>query len=343
VDCRLLAAALHKVAPQAHVSGVTYGYDQRILEYVYAKKVFQRLGWPKPLFHKLTSDSYIRCMEPQIRRTGGLIGVQNCHFFDFLCSQDANEFPILSGMYSDAVCGWDASLALTGVDKMTAFEHVALLWSRAAALELPDRIVEGVCSDLQAIRADWKKGSSITSFNEYMYVRERNAKFHLLMADSWRMFAPVKLPFAEPNVAMTFLSLPTRFREHKRCTFLATRFLAPELDGLKNVSSAFRKVGLGSRRLDWERLWVSRTNRWLERSFGPGFQLIDRAETERHSFNLKYHHAKVCEDAYAKLMDYGLCDQTTVTRLETRRTHDLPIFSHYQILSNMQALRYYAR
>ena len=343
LDSRLLAAALHKVSPRAPVTGVTYGYDHHILEYVYAKKVFQRLGWLKPLFHKLTPDSYIQCMEPLIRRTGGLIGMQNGHFFDYLRSQGASETPILSGMYSDGVCGFDASCDLSGVDKLTAFVHVSSLWNKAASLELPDHIFEGIYADLQAIRADWRKGSSITSFNEYMYVRERNAKFHLLMADSWRMFAPVKLPFAEPNVAMAFLALPTRFRQHKRCTILATHFLAPELDGLKNVRSGYWKFGLGSKVIDLELAWVRRVNGWLRRACGSRFQFVERAETERPAFNLQFYHTDLCLHAYSKLLDYGLCDNRTVHKLVEQKTRTLPPFSYYQILSNIHVLNHYAK
>lgn len=343
LDSRLLAAALRKAAPEAPVTGVTYGYHKCILEYAYAKQVLRRLGWTRPHFHRLEPDSYVRCMDPLVRRTGALIGMQNCHLFDYLMSRGADDRPVLSGMYSDGACGYSASIDLTGVDKLTAFEHVSALWKKALSLELPDRIVEGIYADLQAMRADWRNGSSITSFNEYAYVRERNAKFHLLMADSWRMFAPVRLPFADPKVATTFLSLPTRYREHKRCTVLATHHLAPELDGMNNVRSAYWKFGLGSKRLQFEHLWVGLFNRRIERLLGSRFLLPDRAETERHHFNLHCHHAAMCRDACAKLMDFGLCDKRTVTRLATLRAEAFWPHSYYQLISSIHALTHYAR
>lgn len=343
VDCRLLAAALHKAVPCANVKGVTYGYDPRIFEYTYAKEVFRRFGWSKPLFHPLEPVSYTRNLYGLVRRTGGLIGMQNCHLYDYLQSCGDKDLLVLSGMYSDAVCGWEANLNLNGVDKLTVFDHFIQGWIMGQTLELHDRVMEGIYADLLAIRKDWQQGSSLTSINEYVYVRERNAKFHLLMADNWRMFAPVGLPFAQHKVALAFFSLPMRFRHHKRCTFLSTEYLAPELAKLKNVSSRFREIGLSSNLLDLEHAWVRRVNRWMRQAFGSRFQFVERAETERHAFNFQFYHADLCLQAYSKLLDYGLCDDRTAHKLAEQKTSTLPLFSYYQILSNIHVLNLYAK
>lgn len=340
VDSRLLAAALHAVEP-GDVQGITYGYNKHILEYVYAKKAFKVLGWSRPSFHKLTEASYVRSLEELSKRTGSLIGMQNCHLFDCLREISSADVPVLSGMYSDAVCGWESKADLSGINKISAFSYIGALCDRGRPLELEDDILEGIYNDLQMIRNDWLNGSSIESFNEYLYVRERNAKFHLLMADSWREFSDVKLPFASYDVAMTFLSLPPVYREKKLCTFLTTAHLNPAFKNMRNVSSLFREIGLGSSVLNFEHRIVSIINRRIEKIFDQRYHLVDRAETENHSFNLKYFHDQMFKKALCHLSDFNICDERTLRKIH-ENNDNLPPFFRYQLISNVNTLMNYA-
>ncbi len=84
VDSRLTLAMLSKCFKKDRLKLFTYGFDIRILEYIYAKQVANALGFDTPLFHKLTPESYLQCSDELARRSAASIGGQRGHDYYFL-------------------------------------------------------------------------------------------------------------------------------------------------------------------------------------------------------------------------------------------------------------------
>ena len=93
LDSRLALSFLSRHLERERLELFTYGYDERILEYFYSSQVANRFGYQKPLFHQLTDQSYVRALSDLPMESGGQIGIQHCHIFDFLNLSRFREKP----------------------------------------------------------------------------------------------------------------------------------------------------------------------------------------------------------------------------------------------------------
>jgi hypothetical protein len=342
VDCRLSAAALSEVISADQVHGITYGYSPLIFEYRYAKQVFTLLGLPAPAFHRLTEHSYLKYADYLTRRNGALVSLGNAHLLDYLTSRANSVLQgriLISNMYSDAICGWAAKDISPSNDRLEDLEHIHVLNRFVARYGLPHGIYDGICADLLTLRRAWKE-TSFTSLEEYIYVHERNAKFHLVMSDMWRPYLPVHLPFAQWDVATHFFGIPNRYRQDKRITYLALDTCFPALARIKNVSSAFRIHGLKSPWRVAEYRGISSLNGLLRRGLGLPIYIVNRYETENRNFYLRWHWQTQLQSTIVRLHEFGLIDDSQRTALWADRKH-FPEPVACQLMNNLTTLERY--
>jgi hypothetical protein len=186
--------------------------------------------------------------------------------------------------------------------------------------------------DLEQLKREWENGSTISTLQEYIYVRERNAKFHLMMSDMWRQVCPVVLPFAQPDVAEFFYSLPDRYREGKKCTYMILDS-SPQLSGIGNVSSSFRFNGLGSAWRDIEFKTVAKINNVLQGRLEIPFALINRYETEDQARILRFSLAQKFNESLSQCAEAGLINLDHIGARE-RKVLGLNLIMGYQLISS---------
>jgi len=107
MDSRITLAFLSKYVPKENLKLFTFGYDENILEYRYAKEIAMTFGYDEPIFYKLTVSSYRNALDYMPKMTGGQIGINHCHMIDFFKSNNLDEYINISTYYTDAIFGYD--------------------------------------------------------------------------------------------------------------------------------------------------------------------------------------------------------------------------------------------
>ena len=298
-DSRMMAAFISKYIPREQVRAVTYGYDSRLLEYTYAKKVMSALNFDLPVFHKLTHNSYARNLTAFAELAGGCISIQNSHLFDYIRNADVfSNLDILScSAYSDGILGFDAIASDAKNETFVDCEYLHILQKWQKSIKIPSDIVEGIESDLQNLYSEWKDNSSISSIDEYIYLVERNNKFHLLLADIARDFAEVFLPFAQPELVDYYLSLPNKYRFRKLGTINMLRKYFPAISSIKSIGSLFGKEGF-ARPLRFTHFKLINFLNYLSTTYlADKITVVNPYHTENHGYNLRTYHRGLLESA----------------------------------------------
>lgn len=109
LDSRITLSFLAKHIPQNNIKLFTYGFDEEILEYVYAKEVANSLGVAVPDFHHLTAASYKEALNYLPSLSGGQISINHCHILDYFSKNNLDDFRHITTYFSDAVFGWDST------------------------------------------------------------------------------------------------------------------------------------------------------------------------------------------------------------------------------------------
>lgn len=240
LDSRLTLAMLVRHVPKRNIRLYTYGHSPQILEYRYAVAAADFFGLDAPVFHQLTPTSYRRALEFLPRMSGGLIGIGHVHALDFLRTVVPEGLTHLSTMASDAILGWSVA-SPSNLSKKSFLNSVMEPLASSAAI--PSVVDEAACDLLSIIGGEAPKPFS--SYAEFMYVRERNPKFHTLLAFLQHEVLPGVTPFASEGLMNSFLRIPARFRARKR---LADAVLTDYFHGLSDP-----KRGHISSRFQWGR------------------------------------------------------------------------------------------
>ena len=338
VDCRLMAAFMSRHLPKNNIHPITYGFDRRVLEYTYAKEVTSALGLSEPVFHALTSESYIRNLKLLAEITGGCISIQNCHMFDFLSCSSGDAIDVCSSAYSDAVMGWDAKHY---DDKIThdegSYSKTNDYWGTKLGTSMYIR--DGIDSDLQIISQEWQDKSTISSIDEYIYILERNDKFHLYFADIARDYYEVCLPFTESEIVDFYFSISNYFRFHKQGSIAMMRRYFPKLKSIKNISSLFFYEGLKNPfRFSHFRL-INFTNYISASLLNDKILFFNPYQTETHGYNLRKYHREHLRKAVDFLHSNSIINGSladTLNNIPARNASEYTL--RYQIINGAYVL-----
>lgn len=248
MDSRITLAFLSKHIPKENVSLFTYGFDEGILEYRYAKEISEALGFETPCFHWLTIDSYRNAAKYLPRMSGGQIGINHCHILDYLKGKDWKRFTQISTYYSDAIFGWDC----ISPKKISDLNDNYYVKSIMKCEYLPEKIKNDVIEDSLDIFSGYEASSNYSSLDEYKYVTERNQKFHMYLAAIQGKYIANELVYANLDLLKYALSVPIEFREQKKLLdcLLDKYFKDIDTHGFKNISS--RDFKNASSRFQWK-------------------------------------------------------------------------------------------
>jgi len=241
IDSRLLAAMLCDIVSPSKIHAVTFAFGKQSLEWLLAKEVCSRLAIKRHTFHRITPECYTAALPDFTEKFGGGVSVFHAHLYSFLGSSlQAQNRRLVSGFFADAAAGYASAPPLETKPKLQDSGYYAALeyWNR----RFPIPCMPDITEDFESIFRSWQSGSSVSSFNEYMYVSQRQQQLLFSLASMYRTFMPVEMPYAMPAVADILFAMPYSTRQFKDGIRRAIGKVAPKLTGLSDVSSKPRRA-----------------------------------------------------------------------------------------------------
>lgn len=211
MDSRLAFSLLDESNLLANTSYFTYGYDERILEASIAKNILDIKGLSNWKFHKLDSASYKLGFENFFKLSGGSIGPQHVHMYDYLSKNNIKN--LISTYYSDAVFGYSAmdSVKNDSWQDVDYFQEIEKFGNY-----IDEDIKNHILLDIKSSLKGYDPKSNYSSINEYKYVVERTPKFHMnLLFLQSQLVEQVFSPFANYELLKATMELPIDYRFDK--------------------------------------------------------------------------------------------------------------------------------
>lgn len=215
VDSRLSACMLAGTG-QKDVMLYTFGYNRHIKEYRIACAVAKKLGFAQPHFIPLKAIDYINSNSLSVPiKTGGGIALNHMHMYRCLSEYDSEDNAMaLSNYYSDAVMGWDAR-AERKKESLEESDYYNMLQN--TNLGIPQEVRREIEKDLVGLAERYPgDNGNFSCMDEFIYVVERNPKFHVRLSALCREWIPVELPYADYGLLELMLSIPIKYRAEKR-------------------------------------------------------------------------------------------------------------------------------
>ncbi|MDA8805030.1 asparagine synthase-related protein, partial [Candidatus Pelagibacter bacterium] len=235
-DSRLIAVLAIRHLHKDKIHPVTYCYSKISREYIYANKISKNLSLSGHQFHQLSSQSYLQALDWMVKETGGLVSFYNVHLLDYLRSSYGIE-GILSSGFSDALCGFEAHSETKLTYSTWEKSKMVLRWKGFSKEYKISHHIDGeTMNDFEILSKEWNE-SNITSFDEYLYIIERHAKFHLPILNLWRKYSPVINPFISSELIKLFFSMPPKFRFNKILEKGVIQRFSPDVASIKSMSS----------------------------------------------------------------------------------------------------------
>lgn len=234
LDSRLSACMLHDTKKAEDLAFFTFGYDSRIKENTMGKDVLKKL-WkgkqmPKHSFVKLTDSDYIGSKYVPLS-TGGQIGLNHIHQYACIVKIKNKPKTLISNYYSDAVMGWD-TIPVRSNETMGECDYYKLL--RRNPLGLTNVEIDLIEHDLRKICDRYPVNGNFSCMNEFIYVTERNPKFHVRLSAMLAEFVDVELPYADYKLLSLMLSVPIRNRAEK---LIEEKIVHEYLGTMRDISS----------------------------------------------------------------------------------------------------------
>ena len=216
MDSRLTLAYLSKYIKPERLNIFTYANSNKSLEHILSKEICKRLNLNEPSFHSLTGNSYKEALNYMPKKSGGQIGINHCHIIDFLSKQDLGDLTHISTYFSDAIFGFECEIGLDFNDKMYN-PYISKLNNSPF---ISDEIKNQIADDSNFITKDYDLNSNISSLKEYIYVSERNQKFHNYLFSIQKEFTKKGCSFYHDyNLFVYSLSIPIEFRNQKKIEY----------------------------------------------------------------------------------------------------------------------------
>lgn len=241
IDSKITAAYLSKYLDKDKLKLFTFGYDENILEYKYAKSTSELLGFYSPEFYKLTARSFKYSKIDLPRETCWHIGFEHCHIYDYLKSKNYQlfDYDFISTNYSDAVFGWEArsvkdNAGIEGTSYFNLLQNFKII---------NNEIVDEIILDINSLYKLYDLNANYSSLNEYSYVTERNQKFHMNMTFAQSKYIKCITPYANYELLKFMISVPLRIRSDKKIIDKLFSKYFPEIvcgDSGRNISSRFQ-------------------------------------------------------------------------------------------------------
>jgi len=335
LDSRIILAYMNE-SLSSDTNFVTYGFSPKILENIYAQKILQLFykNDYKHVFHTIEANSYIKAGFRGVLLSGGLAGIQNSHLLGYASRSEHLGFDCILGMFADAIFGYGVSEIESDWSNCKYAIKVDRFKSKGI---LSDDISEQIFEDLKLLYNDWCDGSDLSSFDEYVYVRERNGKFHTSLINALQEYWNVEAPLVDWEITKYFMSLPNEIRKNKEIVKIILRAYFPDVELIGDVSSSFRN---GNSRVLHNISTL--LNNILSRKLGVQPVIPIYTDTERHDYSfLKNYESEYHQSIEQMKVHLGL-NKDIVKSLKKIRSgmHGFQFISNAQVIRKSQVVTY---
>lgn len=314
LDSRLSLCVLNEVTELENIENFTFGHSKHILDYKLAKQVCEELDMKKnPRFFKLDGESYLESMCLPIK-SGGALGIQHSHAYWCLQNMDTKNKTLISNYYSDAIMGYDC-IKPDYEDTVENCEYYKKVIENK--WKISEEIQKIIISDIRKITDRRTKESNYSCYTEFMYLVERNPKFHVYLSHLYREFIDVVLPYAQYEVLETLISLPLQFRYRKKIEYL---ILADKFKKMKDISSTRYSAFDKAEQSKWEKMYydlgflkmraINLVNCGLSIVSGGNIQLMNKYITENHLKIMNKYFNDIKKEAASYLFESGIITET---------------------------------
>jgi len=350
VDSRLALAFLNRHVPPKSLKLFTFAFDERSLEFVYAKQVAEALGCEPPEFHRLTPESYLKGAENMPRASGASVGMQHCHTTDFLMNlkKSTSREALISTALTDALFGYAVKLPKIRTDfkKNPQFERL----NKYKSL-MDEDTYHIISEDLKEIFSNYRENANFSCPEEYFYCTERNVKFHLYASFLYNKFLLTISPFADYELLTFCIGLPFEYRFQKRIVdAIMERYFPPiSFRGLQNISSRdYKNVSseyswgsaLESSPSHYYFKLLNRINSVLVLLTSGRVQLFNKYLTENQVVNLSLHHRRLLNQALAELGHKNILGGKVLNYFKKRPFRPSHVSDRYQLINIFKAIEY---
>ena len=313
LDSRITLAYLSKYIPSEKLHLFTYGFDNKILEFEYAKVIADSLGYHEPEFHKITEASYKNALDYLPKSSGGQIGINHCHIIDYLMVRNWSNVQHISTYFSDAIFGWDC-VAQRKTEDVATNHYITLVDKQRF---LPNSIRNDIVNDALRVYESFDPEANYSSIDEFKYVTERSQKFHMHLASIQGGLIHTVLPYANYDLLVYMLSLPIEFRAQKKILdcVIERHFKKISSRNFKNISS--RDFKNTSSRFQWGEKYsdltnwyyfkfINRANAFLRVLSNGKIQLFNKYQTEEQENILRSDFSDQLISANMKFVELGM-------------------------------------
>ena len=308
MDSRLSLAYLSKRIPKEKLSLFTFGFNKKILEYQYAKAVSASLRMGEVNFHRIDESTYRSALGYLPLQSLGQVAINHSHIASILRSHGEQSGIQISNYYSDALFGYAAKLPKKiYIPKTDTYSEILNL-----SPFVPANVREQIVDDIKAVTGGYVDESNYSSVNEYIYITERNPKFHFNLAFVQSQYAPTQTPYADFELLKFMISVPLQFREQKIILDETFRnfFPAVSSSSVKQISSRFSSRFTS--KMNWWSFRLINASNGILRILSDGkFQIFNKFQTEEQERILFTRFKKDLQDATNKFVSIGLMNAQT--------------------------------
>jgi hypothetical protein len=259
LDSRLLAAYLATTGDPSRIVAMTYALSPTSREVTLAREICRRLSIKRHIIHPTPRTLFKDQIQPFWDFFGGSVPPAHGHLHSFLKQYVGTRPPplLVSGFFADAVAGFAAGPS----DKAPALSDSGVFGRFQAGLEkllVDSETSDTVINDLETVHGEWRQSELPVGFDEYIYLTIRQPKTFAPLLSLYRDCCPVAIPFADPDLARLYLSLPLGERRHKLVQRHLISARAPSVEGLGDVSSSVANATRRQRAQGSLRKWTSR-------------------------------------------------------------------------------------
>ena len=331
LDSRLSLCVLNQVADINKTDTFTFGHNKKILDYTLAKKVCEELGMKKGQeFFKLDGEAYLDSMSLPVK-SGGAIGIHHSHAYWCLQQMDTENKTLVSNYYSDAIMGYDC-VKIDYEDTVENCDYYKKVMEDR--WHLSEEIKQEICNDIRKITSRRKQNANFSCYNEFIYLVERNPKFHIRLSHMYSEHMEVVLPYAQFTVLETLISLPLKYRYRKKIEYL---ILARKFKDMRDISSTRYAAFDDAEQSKWSKLYydmgflrmraVNMTNCGLGIISSGRWHLSNKYITENHLMIMNKYFLEYRKQACKDLFERGIITEQQKENISKvcRRTQDAHI------------------
>lgn len=228
LDSRLSMLMLQRTRLIDRLKTFTFGYTKRVLDFKFAHEVAETMD-VENYFIKTDDEFYLKAVELPIKTLGG-VSLFHGHIYNCLRRYNKSD-TFISNYYSDAVMGYDCR-PIEYDDILENCDYYKKL--KKSRLGIDDETQKLIINDLRKIIDRRSEHSNFSSINEFIYIIERNPKFHMKLSFLFFDICKVEIPYADIDLLQTVISLPQKYRYYKNIEHM---ILDSYFVNMKDVSS----------------------------------------------------------------------------------------------------------